>query len=68
MKTILQISLVMIGLFFAHCVKKEADGKEFCAKNCKAACEMAGGNVSSCVDNCIPSCENAGPNPFYNKN
>lgn len=60
-------AMTAVLFFFENCVKKEADGKEFCAKNCKTACEMAGTNVSSCIKDCIPSCENAGPNPFYDK-
>ena len=49
------------------CVKKQADGKDYCEKGCKTACEAAGGNVSSCIDTCVSDCENVGPNPFYKK-
>jgi hypothetical protein len=64
MKKIIILSLILL---FLSCVKKEADGKEFCEKNCKSACEMAGGDIDSCMNNCVGPCENAGPNPFYKK-
>lgn len=64
----LYLVTILLCVCFTNCVKKEADGKEFCAKNCKSTCEMVGGNVSACINDCIPACENAGPNPFYNKN
>ncbi len=59
---------LLLFLSLTFCVKKEADGKAFCEKNCKSACATVGGNVGKCVDDCIPACENAGPNPFYKGN
>jgi len=63
-----QILFFLLILSLQQCVKKEADGKEYCEKNCKSACEMVNVNVSSCIDDCYSSCVNVGPNPFYKGN
>ena len=70
MKELISKYLILsILIFFAlcnmNCKKLKPDGKEFCEKNCKTACEIAGGDIGKCTSECIPSCENAGPNPFY---